>query len=386
MDVIVRLFPVLWEHCEEENILRNSILAALTHVMSVLRAESHLLQPFALHVLSSSVDPNNTSRFVGYLNEQAQDLWLSAAVNACQPSDGLRDLFRLWLVQAPGTADEVEAHMKLFDSYVLLDGRAVLGVYGKEIHQALVALAEVVGQREDGAADAPLAIMCNSVELLVQCFPQEGLFACTQLVQRFVVDVCASAKQASAPDNNQYVQLGGRVREETALCPMLDALGRVLHSNEEGLLGCVRGVCGEDGAEEALYWLLRGWVGVFPCFKQPYQKKLASLAMCTLLPMSSAMLGDGVLNGVLGHCANTSVEQSKDEPMDWKAVKDGLNPERLTETERMQLLTADDPLTDADVRAYTRAQLQLCQQKFPEALQHALAQTASDVVEYVMQG
>ena len=60
-ELIVQKLPECWKSCEDQNVLRNSIIRTLDHLVRSLRHECIFLVPFILHVLQFSTDTDNSS-------------------------------------------------------------------------------------------------------------------------------------------------------------------------------------------------------------------------------------------------------------------------------------------------------------------------------------
>jgi hypothetical protein len=88
--------PPLWENCQDQNLLRTSILITLTFLVKALKADSYQLQSFLVPVLQfCTVDTQNPDR--SYLVEQALELWHSVLQYSTRMTPELLALFPHWL-------------------------------------------------------------------------------------------------------------------------------------------------------------------------------------------------------------------------------------------------------------------------------------------------
>jgi hypothetical protein len=360
-------------------------------------ADAVAVYDLTISLLRASMDPNQEGQFLPYLQGQAQDAWLALVQTAPQPArDDIRTLFRVvWLTQVPITEPEIDTHMQLLESYLLLDGGYLLEAHGKDIVRVMNGLWEMVDGKQlvdhnslvsIATANAHASLL-RVVRLVARCYPERGALLFPDIVRQMLLDCLATSKNDNAlssedTKNNQYaVSLGGKVRNEKMTSVFLGTVARVMYcsssadSSASSFLAFLGQCVGEEGVEEALFWLLKAWTGSFANIRLQAEKKLACVCMSTVLPMSAMMLMQGTVPDVLVHVGNTLAAAA--------TVTAPQQEQTLTHTERLNLLDANDPLSHLDLKAFVQGRIRECEEKYAAEMQAGLAQTPPEVLQYL---
>ncbi len=72
VSIFVHHFPSVWDSASDQNILRATLLDALTTIITTLGVDSQQLHAFVLQVLEYALNPSHTEQ--AYLEEQALEL------------------------------------------------------------------------------------------------------------------------------------------------------------------------------------------------------------------------------------------------------------------------------------------------------------------------
>lgn len=142
---IFKYLPALWDSCEDQNLLRTSILITLTFIVKALKSDSKQLHGFLVPVLSfCTSDPLTADR--AYLVEQALELWHVMMQSAPVMTPELMSLFPSWLALQSSSLEHFEVSLSILESYVLLGRSELMNVHAANISQMVHSCAERVNE------------------------------------------------------------------------------------------------------------------------------------------------------------------------------------------------------------------------------------------------
>jgi hypothetical protein len=294
-DSIISMLPPLWDDSGEEHLMKQAILTMITAIITSLGPKSLKYHSAFLPLIHDSVQPG--SETMVYLLEDALDLWAAVLQQAPAidpvPSKDLLMLVHPLIALLDTGSESLRQVLELAESYILISPfyMACDESVSIPLLTALTALLDAFNSpRPRDAAIAP-----HVVETLIQAIQPSGISAADQdrslqsllhamVSTGYLPRLLSLLKLAhdchSIPHSTQQppgiIGLG-----ETAL---FSILARLLLLSPTLTLSAITT---SSPAPSPLTWLLPSWLSHFDSIGSPSTKKLHTLALTSLLTLST---------------------------------------------------------------------------------------------------
>jgi len=330
IDTLVAAFPVLWEACEEQNVIRVTILEVLEVLVKVIGAESHNLHPFLLPVLRHSLDPTRSEG--SFLCEPALRLWNYVAENASVLTTEMMELFEVVWPALSEDFQNLRTCTQILNAYVLLGSTQFMERAAGSISTSLTSLFDQV--KAEGVRQ-----ICICVDTIATLYPDETPRLFPDIL-RFMLHHVVEPEKANPLQVDDFVF----VQFATIFCRLLlqakDVTFEFFHSVSEGNTDLV--VC-------KLIDLILEKEDSFSIISQ---RKVAGLAMCRcMLTDSHEVLSR--FGYVIDWCTSVLTDLRDESAEHYLPVYDNarnIPEEKRTHDTRSLLLVCNDPVTSADLR------------------------------------
>ena len=279
-DQIISLLSPLWSQAGEEYLMKQSILAILSALVSSMKAESQRYHAMIIPLIDSSVQLTSPTRV--YLLEEAMDLWATILVQTSFPAPQetinlAQHLFPMY----EAASDTLRKALEITETYILLIPQHFLS----ESMRLLVPFSSLLGATKREA----IGVITRLVELLVQSAEYiGGLQAVSQLTTNLIssqflftlltgLRAAYSAHQTTGP-NRASSSIDGIVETD-----YLSVLARLALSSPSLLTSALTAAWPQENFETTISWLLAEWFSHIDNIGDPERKKLSCLALTNLL-------------------------------------------------------------------------------------------------------
>lgn len=354
---LVNALPKLWETCQSENLLKNSILTTLTGLVRALKAESVKMHGFIIPVLATCTTDTQAQDKL-FLVESAFDLMHATLQNATQLTPELLALFSNWLNYHMHTTEHLEVTIPILESYILLGGVPFMTTHASNLAQVCQSLCSRV--RDEG-----VEMICKVLETCCQLFPKEFPSAFGQFISMIVTDIGESSNKENK-----------NAKKDTCIVAYLMILSRLLFQNFEIIAQFLASKSG--GNNNFLGGLLDLMMDKLDCMAESYKKKLVCLAMCTCLQINDQAILQR-MPGILG-CCSIALSDCKDESPPLYPEIDSIPDNLRTEEERIKLMVRCDPANHAHLGKFVMEKVMQCKQNIGDQAFDGLMSTVDPFI------
>lgn len=279
-DQIISLLSPLWSQAGGEYLMKQSILAILSALVSSMKDESQRYHAMIIPLIDSSVQLTSPTRV--YLLEEAMDLWATILVQTCSPAPQetiklAQHLFPMY----EAASDTLRKALEITETYILLIPQHFIS----ESMRLLVPFSSLLGATKPEA----IGVITRLVELLVQSAEYiGGLQAVSQLTMNLVssqflftlltgLRAAFSAHQTTGP-NRTSSSVDGVVETD-----YLSVLARLALASPSLFTSALTAAWPQENFETTISWLLAEWFSHIDNIGDPERKKLSCLALTNLL-------------------------------------------------------------------------------------------------------
>lgn len=337
VSILLTHMPWIWERCNDQNLLRPSILATLQFLVQALKGQSDQLHGFLIPVIQfCTADSSRPDS--GIIVEPAMELWHSVVQYAPTMTPALLSLFPNWLKYVNNSLDLLEIAMGLLESYVLLGRESLMTPYATNIAEACY----FVMTR---ASDHGIVIVSNVLETIAQIYPQQfpPLF-------RAALNLMFTQLLSGVPEQVVFTTGNVQPAEEKStevLLSYLHVLARLMFMSWPMMKEAFAAM--SQGTSKVLCAMLDLWVSNFDYMTLEYKRKVSVLAMLQTLET----LDEQVLNYLeaILMCATTAIRE-----LEQPTAKDGEGEDTdnffgfRNEAARVNALVQEDPASKIDLR------------------------------------
>jgi hypothetical protein len=329
--------PHVWEHCQDQNLLRPSILVTLQLLVQALKGQSEQLHGFLVHVIQfCTVDTTRSDS--GVIAEPALELWHSVMQYAPSMTPALLGLFPNWLNYVNTSMELLEIAMGLLESYVLLGRESLMTPYARPISEACHSLLT-------RASDQGVVLVANVLETIAQIYPHQfpPLFGnvLNLMLNQLIIGVPATVSFTSG--HTQPTE----EKSTEVLLSYLHVMARLMFMNWNTMKEAFANM--SQGSSAMLCAMLNIWVSNFDYMTLEYKRKVSVLAM--LQALESADENVLVFLESILMCA-TTVLREIEEPTQKDEAEEAFAfaPSFKNEAARVTALVQEDPSSKIDLR------------------------------------
>lgn len=335
---LAKYLPTLWQSCDgsdEYNMLRTAIVRSLIELVASLGPTSAPLYGFLCEIIQQSV--GLTEAFHVYLLEDGLDLWHTTMQHAVAMADEFLHLFALMIPLFERADRSVRTCLRITESYVLLDGSALLQAYGPVLAGALVQLAS--SAPKDG-----VKYICQLCDMIITVFPEAGCVLLGDVVQSQLQSLVDENDTVSPPQ------------------PQIGLMSRVMAMNSAFFFPMVAASSERCGAD-LLVMLVDTMVEKYDTVSEPRTTKLVALAFGKMLAEANfqrciearfALVINVIISGL--HALHFHGDEYR--PVDWMVCVVPAGEESgADEAARRRKLTSVDPVYRVNTREHIQQQL-----------------------------
>ena len=361
-DQIISLLSPIWFQAGEEYLMKQSILAILSALISSMKEESQRYHAMIIPLIDSSVQLASPTRV--YLLEEAMDLWATILVQTSSPAPQetinlAQHLFPMY----EAASDTLRKALEITETYILLIPQHFLS----ESMRLLVPFSSLLGATKREA----IGVITRLVELLAQSADYiGGLQAVSQLTTNLVssqflftlltgLRAAYSAHQTTGP-NRASSSIDGLVETD-----YLSVLARLALASPSLFTSALTAAWPQEDFGTIISWLLAEWFSHIDNIGDPERKKLSCLAITNLLQAGQPWILNH-LQELMTVWTDTITELIDNEAGDggtdcliyWDEQKFRPEGPEAPADERRRRLSFADPVHRLDVKVFVRERLQ----------------------------
>jgi hypothetical protein len=216
---IVAPLAQIWQGCDNQNLLRGSILKLMAELVSALEHQAAQLQSIVVPMIGQST--NIASSDEVYLMEDGLELWLMVMQHAPQYTEEVHNLFPNLAAAIERDFDNLKPIMTLVESYVLLGQQSFAQTHAGHIQHIFT---RVVGNVKPRGA----VLVARAMECVLCVYGANGV-ALLESTLGTLLDACIESTQ-SPPDYSSDV----------VLCGYLSVLAFVLFHHADQFMALVQ--------------------------------------------------------------------------------------------------------------------------------------------------
>jgi hypothetical protein len=290
-DQIVSILPSLWDASGEEHLMKQTILALLSTLVTSIMEDSQRYNPLVLPLIQRVVEPGSEMQV--YLLEESLDLWSAMLYQAPTiPAPELIQLVSYVFPLLDPSSENLYTTLTILDYYIALAPEAVLAD-GVRL-QVLSSMAGLLGVNKKEL----VGVIMMTAGLLIRAAEKLGStkgvsLICKDLYESGFLEKIMSTLQ----DASQAHQTVGPNRRYPDLDDMIETdylafLGRLALANPSIFIDLLSTV---GNAADVWSWLSVEWFRHFDSMSKVDQQKLCCLGLTRLLELPSEFLTQFVL-------------------------------------------------------------------------------------------
>ena len=335
MSVLTEYLPALWSLSEDHNLLRCSVISAVTHVVKNLGEDSERLQQFIIPVINLSTDTKQPPHV--YLLEDGLNLWSTFLKNTRNANESLIYAYSNVLTLIEFASETFDTCLSITRSYLLLDAAVFLKAFGPALQKLI---RELFGTLKDDANED----LAKVLHMIVKTNVSEQLPLFSENIVKLVQLILA---------DDSYNTL-------TTTC--ISAVGYLLLLQPNMFGAVVHRVAELNNVQDEVVMgrLLDVWLEKIDVMTQSNDRKLSVICLMSLLPMKVsyaterfALILDMTVNVLYGMAKNEGTDQ--DSQTSVSSLFDGT--EFDCETERKNSAEMNDPVTATSILPYVKQKL-----------------------------
>ena len=296
-DQIISLLPPLWEQAGDEYLMKQSILAILSALVTSMKDASRKYHPLILPLIQSSVEPESETRT--YLLEDAVDLWHAILIQTPEPTQEILNLARYLIPMFDTATDTLRKALDITESYFLLAPHAILQACTGFVSVFANLLGGQLKREANGVITYLVEILVRAADSLGGSVAVEALtknLIDTQLLSKLLtgLKVAYDAHQTTGP-NRVYSDVDGIVETD-----YLSVLARIAFASPSTFIAAIDGASPRnESLEDTMRWLFTEWFSHSENVGTADKKKLMCLALTSFLKLGTEMWSMGYLQDMM---------------------------------------------------------------------------------------
>ncbi|KAL2124691.1 hypothetical protein VTJ04DRAFT_1056 [Mycothermus thermophilus] len=294
-DAIMLTLPKVWDSAgSEEYMIKQSILAIMSALVSSMRTESRRYHPAIAPLLREAMNPESPLHL--HLIEESVDLW-KAVLTQCEPplSPDLAPMVQLALPLLEYDSEVANQCVEIVKDYIHLAPQDILSDALRQ--PAILALSKALDAKS--REQQQLAAKC--FELLIRQAETLGGSQGVAVVARDMVELGVLRSMLEGLRGAwEAAQTTGPNRKQSRISTLKEAdyfavLARIALADPATLVSSLTTASGATSVEQLWPWLADQWFANFDCMADPAREKLSCLALTRLCelpqPMQNLVLG-----------------------------------------------------------------------------------------------
>jgi hypothetical protein len=286
-DAIMLILPKLWESAaSEEYMIKQSVLAIMSALVSSMRVESQRYQPVIIPLLRDAMIPESALHL--YLITESVDLWKTVLAQSSPPlNPDLVQMVQLALPLLEFSTDVANQCLEIVRDYILLAPQDILSDALRRL--TLAALAKTL----DSTSRDQSQLGAKSIELVIRVAEElGGTQGVSVVVQDLLeMDVLRTILEGlhSAWESSQTT---GPNRKPSKINPVKETdyfalLARIALADPALLVSMLTSF--GSPIDQVWAWLATQWFANFDCMGDVEREKLSCLALTRLCELPSPM-------------------------------------------------------------------------------------------------
>ncbi|KAK3096574.1 hypothetical protein FSP39_001428 [Pinctada imbricata] len=369
---LIHYLPSLWQESEEHNMLRCAILTTLTHLVQGFGTTSIHMYDFLLPVIQASTDVTQDQHV--YLMEDGLELWLTMLENCSAANNQILSLYNNMPALLELGTENLRICLKVIERYLLLCPQEFMHYYSRDLTSSLQSLTTDI--RTEG-----LLMILKVIELVFKTFPTEAPELFANYLPKLTQDIIE------------------REEHPTVIAIQMSILGRVILQNKDALWKFLNDFAPKLGkiSNELLGIIIDAWVSNIDFVVQPERRKIAALAMASLLSVDASAVPEkfcGIISlcvEVLHDVTSVPVDEDPSIQLDSLVISDSSDSQReeveedIEDTEhekRKRMISKKDPVHTIPLKDFLMGHLNMCQQMYgQERFNTLMSQVDNEIVQ-----
>lgn len=323
---LMQYVPALWNQSNDEHMIRNSIIVALTKLVDTMGEDSVSIHNFVLPLIKYATDIDGADHL--YYIEDGLQLWQSTMHQAPQCSDALLDLFPNIPKSLNEGFENIIISLKITESYVLLGRDQFLNRFGSLLNEFCFSIAGEV-------KDKPMIICLSMMETVLTLFPDQGPQVLQAVLQKLLIALFKGTESVMARSH------------------IVSLFARIVATNRQGimqhLLNEVAKQLPGGATPDALFMqMVKIWVDGTEDMIATYKRKVSVVGLLTLFPSQNNELMNDIFGILVNLCVQVLFEDAVIEECGLDQLGTGDDAVR-NEYDRKRLQMKNDPIMHADV-------------------------------------